>query len=227
MGVGLWQRHPRLLLAAPLVGVVRLLVASYSNYRLPVAEARLLASMESVKQDLLGVIEYCDRLEALDSNRPDFFLWDALCSGAVVRYARCFSSGARHQLRHDLFDGATQEHRELHDYLIAVRSKHVAHSVNWFEETEVTAMIREDDNSIHSVAAGHGRVVGLDSDMPGHIRHLVQWLLSHVEEVIAQERPKLLAVAQALGADKIKSFGSLTFGGGTSNFHPSRSRNKP
>lgn len=202
-------------------------MATYTNYRLLVPEARRLASLESVKQDLLGVLEYCDRLAAQDHDRPDFFLWDSLCAGAVVRYARCFSSGARDQLHHNFLDGASEEHRHLHEYLIAVRSKHVAHSVNWFEETDVTVMIREEDNSIQSVAAGHGRVVGLDSDMPDRIRQLVRWLISHVENEIAGERPKLLAIAQMLGPEKIKEFGPFTFGGSTTSYHPKRGRSKP
>lgn len=202
-------------------------MATYTNYRLPVPEARRLASLESIRHDLNGVIEYCDRLEQLKSQGSDFTLWEALCAAMVVRYARCFSPGARDWLAHDLLDGASAAQRDLHTYVIAVRSKHVAHSVNGFEETDVTVMVREDDNTIHSVSAAHGRVVGLSFEKPLLIRELAQWVLNHVAGQIDVERPSLLAIAHRVGVEKIKSFGSPVLGGTTMDGDAARPRSKP
>jgi hypothetical protein len=200
---------------------------TYTNYRFPVPEARALASMESIKQDLTGVVSYCDRLEALMDSRPDFLIWDALCSAMVVRYARCFSSGARDPLPHTLLDGASEEQRKLHEYVMDVRNKHVAHSVNSFEETDVTVTVCEDDDFIHSIAMSHGRFVGLSYEFPGKIRELAQWLLAHADQVIERERSAMLEIARELGPEKVKAFGVVRIELGDADRYPKRGRSKP
>ena len=80
----------------------------------------------------------------MDTEAYDPVIWEALSAAAVVRYARCFNSGKRDRLKHDLFNAAPQHVKEAHEYFIAVRSKHVAHSVNVFEENDVTVTVNAD-----------------------------------------------------------------------------------
>ena len=56
-------------------------------------------------------------------------IWTA----AVVNYARYHSRGARQRLSKDLLDSLTPAATATHERLIAVRDKHMAHSVNSME----------------------------------------------------------------------------------------------
>jgi hypothetical protein len=147
----------------------------------------------------------------------------------VVRYARCFSSGAREPLDHRLLEFASKEQRALHEYVIAVRSKHVAHSQNWFQETDVAVTMRQDEEgaSIGTIGAVHSSVVGLSFDMPARIRALATWIIAQVDLVIQEERPRLLAIAHELGVEKIMESGPAGFHSGVSDRHPKRGRSKP
>ncbi|CAD5374042.1 hypothetical protein RA210_U480005 [Rubrivivax sp. A210] len=181
-------------------------MANFSGYRFNIPEARLLASLHSIRHDLNGTLEYCRRLEIMEF---DVVLWEALSAAAVVRYARCFSSGSRDQLSHKLLDSAPPTLREAHEYFIAVRSKHVAHSVNDFEENDVTVTLREDgdDLSIQGIGAHHGTVMGLDFAAPKLLSEVAVWVQKHVEQEIRREEQRLLPIALQYGAAKIRSFG--------------------
>ena len=149
-------------------------------------------------------------MEAMKSDEFDPVLWEAVSSAVVVRYARCFSSGARDQLSHKLMHSAPDTLREAHEYFIAVRSKHVAHSVNDFEENDVTVTLREDgdDISIQGFGAHHGRVMGLDFAAPERLSEVAAWVLKHVNQEIKKEEQKLLPIAIDFGTLKIRSFGN-------------------
>lgn len=65
---------------------------------------------------------------------------DALWTAAVVIYARAFSKGVR-ATGGPSVDQLSSVDRELHDYVIDVRNKYLAHSVNGFEHTDVVAFL--------------------------------------------------------------------------------------
>ena len=204
-------------------------VANYASYRFPVPEAKLLASLESVRHDVEAVIEYCDRMHTLEDEPIDYVLWEAISAAAVVRYARCFMSGARTALKHKLLDEAPTAIRESHHYFIAVRSKHVAHSANEFEENDVTVTLREDQTSIEitGIGAHQGRVLGLLFNGPARLRELATWLLGRVHTDILAERAKLLTTAHEYGPQKIKDFGSPSAGTGASDRAATSTRSRP
>jgi hypothetical protein len=67
----------------------------------------------------------------------------SLIFSGVVGYARCFKSGVR-KARLDsstLKASNVTVDLEVHEYLISLRDKHVAHSVNDFEECEAVAIV--------------------------------------------------------------------------------------
>lgn len=67
----------------------------------------------------------------------------ALIFSGVVGYARCFKSGVRALtlVPADLHDRGASFDDAIHEYLIALRDKHVAHSVNDFEQCESIAIV--------------------------------------------------------------------------------------
>jgi hypothetical protein len=200
-------------------------MAHIGGYAFPVPEAARLADLYGVAHDLRTVLSYCNRIETLSTESLDLSLWDLFCSAAVVRYARCFSSGVRQSLEHDIFATAEQDKQELHTYVMAVRNKHIAHSVNAFENNVVTVMIREseDGTEIFGVGASQGRVLGLSLDKPKRLSALAEWVLAKVEEAIEEEKARVLEMARTFGPEKILSFGLPTSGKGIGT-DPSRSR---
>ncbi|GAA5122686.1 hypothetical protein GCM10023339_41440 [Alloalcanivorax gelatiniphagus] len=80
------------------------------------------------------------------TRQPSEGLWIA----AVVTYGRAFNQGVRNAERVDI---SFMDHNErgLHDYVIALRNKHFAHSVNRYEEVITLAYLT--DSAFESRAA--------------------------------------------------------------------------
>lgn len=67
----------------------------------------------------------------------------ALIFAGVVSYARCFKSGVRAPALNpsNLQSQGVSFNDKIHDYLVALRDKHIAHSVNDFEGCEAVAIM--------------------------------------------------------------------------------------
>ncbi|HWL01568.1 MAG TPA: hypothetical protein VNQ52_04260 [Microbacteriaceae bacterium] len=70
---------------------------------------------------------------------------DAMWTAAFVLYGRVFATGVRRAQKPGL-DRLTADERELHDYLVDVRNKYVAHSANGFEQSQTVAFLVELEN---------------------------------------------------------------------------------
>jgi hypothetical protein len=66
---------------------------------------------------------------------PDTTQARALWVAAVVWYARCFTGGRRtSRVAAGLVDALSDEARATHKYVLALRNRHMAHSINVFEQ---------------------------------------------------------------------------------------------
>jgi len=105
-------------------------------------DARMLADLGAIAQDLGAVMETCSRLkELLKDNSQDHLLVEALWTTALIKYARCFTDSKRFGLSESLFQGLQGDPVGAHRLYINLRNKHVAHSVNPFEQMEVGAVL--------------------------------------------------------------------------------------
>ncbi len=59
-----------------------------------------------------------------------FVLQDAVATATVIRYGRSFGQGRRPKLKIEQLPDLTAKEEALHNKIIAVRNKHVAHPVN-------------------------------------------------------------------------------------------------
>jgi hypothetical protein len=101
------------------------------------------AALNMVASDLRLALSYFTEANKMGMPDPENLISRALIHSAVTAYARPFKTGVREiQLRPDFFSplGSSFD-AELHDYLIDVRDKHVAHSVNEFERFEATTLM--------------------------------------------------------------------------------------
>jgi hypothetical protein len=163
-------------------------------------EALRLASLGGIEQDLQGVIDYCRIMtERLNSSNFSYIENEAISSAAIIRYARCFVTGKRDRLRSELLSAAEPSMQALHKRIMAMRDRHVAHSVNPFEENAVTVEISvhfTSSEEIRSVHTAHWRIGGLSLSEPEDLRELAEWVLAKVREEKASEQARLLPLVQ-------------------------------
>lgn len=195
------------------------------SYRFPLPTADRFASLAGIRSDLEQVIAYCDRMinryadpelkqtpfDIVGFTTPfDFVDWEALSTAASISYARCFASGVRQSLDSNLLNTADIEFKALHDFVVNLRNKHIAHSVNPLEENLVTVHIDDRFQSaqeIETVASSHTSVAGLSTEVPAQLKRLAQWWLDKVDEEMAVERAKLLQIARNTPLSDLKAHG--------------------
>lgn len=105
-------------------------------------KATEMADYHAITQDLGFVMQCCTKLLGLlEEPKQDGPLIRALYTAALVAYVRCFSTGVRSsKVNPEIFasiEGALQRHQSIKD----MRDKHIAHSVNAFEDTSIGAML--------------------------------------------------------------------------------------
>jgi hypothetical protein len=155
-----------------------------------------LGELYGVEQDLEATKDYCERLrrELSDFASADWTLVYALSEAAVVRYVRCFTKGIRLSLDPEYL---TPTGREVHSWFLNLRNKHIAHSVNEFENWSVVVHVVEapDPAAVHHVSMGAGRIGGLSLDLVESLFALCDTALEHLRPRIERLR---LSVEEAV-----------------------------
>jgi len=102
---------------------------------LNIPEATIFADLYGVSVDLGSAKDMAQLLkDALDSGRPNWEIVEPYSIAIAVRYSRSFVTGVRTRLGEEDLTIFSPEQRNAHERLRAYRDKHVAHSVNEFEE---------------------------------------------------------------------------------------------
>ena len=171
-------------------------------------EAEVLADLYGIVFDLDAATYLCEKaVEQGQPRRHDSLLVEGLVAAAVVRYGRCFSTGARSGLRRQDIAKLNADDLATHNYFKDLRDKFVAHSVNPFEVTYVTTTTRERDGTkcpIRSVGAGQHRLL-LSADTAEALAHLISMVKAIVQVRVSAEKQRLLEVIQALPLETIHS----------------------
>lgn len=107
-------------------------------------KARKWADIVSLTFDIDSAIRICERLiRELEINKNDRVIIESLWTTALIKYARCFSSGKRFGLTIELFNGLKGDPVGTHNYYIEMRNKHLAHSVNPFEQVKIALILAD------------------------------------------------------------------------------------
>lgn len=94
--------------------------------------------------------------------------------------------------------------KDRNEYVERVRAfqdKHIAHSVNAFEDTKVQARYCEErvqQEGITGVSTAHYRVMGLSSRDVDDVIELCKALLVYVDAKIEEEKKRLLSILRSL-----------------------------
>lgn len=142
--------------------------------------ARTFAALHLIMGDLTFAID-CLKM-ADEAGIPDSsnLQSKALIFSGVVGYARCFKTG----VRSITLDPKILIHRgapfdeNIHSYMIALRDKHIAHSVNDFEDCEAIAIMIGKPGSGWRDGSGVGVVM---KQTIGMSRILLQQAIQHIE----------------------------------------------
>jgi hypothetical protein len=155
----------------------------------------------------------------------DSEILDALHTALVVRYSRCFATGVDiPRLTIADLSTATPRDQELHQYLLDIRNKHVAHPVSQMEVHDAYLSVVMRDDGIPLVAAvnsGFISYLGMPSELGSEVEQLIGEWLNLVNELTQLECERLLPIARSLSADEILS---LPLGPGNAQWDPNRRR---
>jgi hypothetical protein len=120
-------------------------------------EAKLLADTEMICRDLQFVLVALARLEKLLALKDtDPVVVQSLWTAALISYVRCFSTGKRVGLSaEEIFAGIhgkdEVEAIDVHRFFQDLRNKHVAHSVNAFEQVQVAVILSPPESAERKV----------------------------------------------------------------------------
>ncbi len=189
-------------------------MATHSFVAFDMPEASDFSDLTGIRYDLESARSLAEELKTtlrniLDGRFSCSNVLDALSTAVLVRYCRPFSSGVRRKsLGDDVLATLNESQRAKHEHLKAFRDKHIAHSVNAYEENQTVAryvLERVHVEGIYAVECHHSRVIGLSSAEAQYVIELTTTMLRHVEGIIEIEKRKLLGKVRAIPLDELLS----------------------
>jgi len=178
---------------------------SIAPARLSSEAARKFAAMHLILGDLAFAEESLRAADDIGIPDDKNLHSKALIFSGVVGYARCFKSGVRALTLNptDLLGNGAPFDDDIHNYLIALRDKHVAHSVNEFEGCESVAIVI----GTPGVGWRDGNGIGvIKKQSIGLTRTLVQKAVAHINALHHFLEADLPARRAALHAEFQASF---------------------
>jgi len=181
-------------------------VATHAFASLDLSEAQRLADLTGISYDLEKAKEYATRfITELGKPKYDFVLVEALSIAALIQYSRAFVSGVRTEGNLDI-KMLGKEQKEMHERLKFWRDKHIAHSVNAFEESQPVARFcleKVYHEGVYGIECSHGRVISLSLVEANFIIELSEFFLKHIEAETVEEKKKLLILAKKIPLDDL------------------------
>ena len=187
-------------------------MAANTFVEIDLPEAIDLADLTGIQVDLATARDFAKMLDKVfESEKPDLSLVDPLSTAILIRYSRPFVTGVRARLGEGALQHLSVPQRQKHDQLRAFRDKHIAHSVNAFEENQPVARYwieRVEEEGITSVECNHTRVSGLSSADVEAVIELTTAMLTYVDSRLKEEKAKVLEIVRKMPTKKILSKGS-------------------
>lgn len=173
-------------------------------------EARRLADLGGIQQDLLFVRGALTRLAGIINRQDaDLILIQAYWTAALVVYVRCFATGKRCGLSESIFDGIDGDGTtaiEVHRHFKDLRDKHVAHSVNPFEQVEVGLVLtapETGERKVEGVATLAMKLVSLTREGVESLLELTRIAGKWVAAEGGQLESAVLEAGKALDVDSL------------------------
>lgn len=184
-------------------------MAHWRSVSFHIPEAQALADLTGVETDLLSAENICDRFIAESEKEPcDWHLQEIICAAAIVRYGRTFPSGVRSGVATELVSKLSAEDQESHRFFKDLRDKWIAHSVNSFEENEVSAWLMPPERGplgVTGISVRQHRVTSLNVESMRALKALCIAVRTVVKKAIEAENQVVLSIAQGLPPERFYS----------------------
>jgi len=176
-------------------------------------EAKELADLISIYNDLSYAIEVLKNLlELFKDESKDNILVQSLWTAALISYVRCFSGGKRFGLSENIFKGLAGDPIGCHRYYKNLRDKHIAHSVNPFEQVVVGLVLSEPDDpkqEVKGVAALHLKHISPDVEGVLTLLRLALIAQEEVDKRAKEYELKVLEVGKMVPIEELYSKASI------------------
>jgi hypothetical protein len=159
-------------------------------------EAKRLADLAGIRDDLDQIRGYLGVLDQqIAQNYREYYVWEAMTAAIAAAYGRCFNEGVRERLPRTLLNSVPSAARATHDYLIELRNKHVAHSVNEYEHNYLVVRVSYEAGrpvGVSEISVQTSRFIPIsDGELP-NVRGLVDWVRASVDAAFEAERAKII-----------------------------------
>lgn len=112
-------------------------MATNTFQEIDIPEAADLADLTGILYDFESAKRFAIQLkEMLNRERPDYSLVDPMTIAILVRYSRPFATGKRRRIGDMELRTLSSKQRSAHDRFLLWRNRHIAHSVNVFEDNQ-------------------------------------------------------------------------------------------
>jgi hypothetical protein len=176
-------------------------------------EALKLADIYSILQELKSVMETCTRLrQLLKAEQKDWLLIESIWTAALIRYSRCYASGKRHGLSEDIYKDLPGDAIGVHRLYENLRNKHIAHSVNPFEQVKVGLILSSENSQekkVMEVSPFLMKLVPTTDDDVRQLGALVKVLVNKLMKNGEQYEEEALRVGRSLPIDELYSLPRL------------------
>ena len=164
-------------------------------------EAKTLGDITLIYNDLASTVDILKRLrELLKTKCKDQVILESLWTTALIKYYRCFKHGKRKFISSDIFKDKKLEGDPLgcHNYYYNMRSKHIAHSVNPFEQVKINGVLSDDKKKVIGIALLSQKLVCIDLDGTETFLKLVMIAKNHVCEKVKEYRNRVVEKCKTL-----------------------------
>jgi len=183
-------------------------------------EAEALSDLTLIALDLLAVMHISDRLiEELKKKQQGNILPEALWAALVIKYVRCFGWGVRSGLNESVFDGLESNVVEAYRHFKLMRDRHIAHSVNPFEEASVGVLLSLDRTSVQGIGVASRKLISSSVSGVESLKQLASIAHDVVCKRAKRAQNELLewAKKQPIGTFKVGPVGFVTPGPSQAN----------
>lgn len=171
-------------------------VYSYVNIALP--EAKRLADLYGIENDLRACREYCEKYLQVFAgiHQPTEETRHLECFSVYifVKYGRCFKGGIRSATEKQILGNLISDDLDLHQLVIDVRDKYIAHSVNDFESHKVRVWLNPEERGrkINNVNIESHYLAGPEPQLFERLKTLINKVLSWIDEEKTKEENRLI-----------------------------------
>jgi hypothetical protein len=177
-------------------------MADYRYVNISLPEAKRLADLVGVAIDLEACRDYCDKYLQARANltRPTNETRHLECFSVYVfvKYGRCFKGGVRRGVEKELETTLSGEDLVLHQLIIDIRDKYIAHSVNELESHKVRVWLNPQElgKKINNVNVESHYLAGPETALFERLKCLVDKLVSWLEVEKRREEESLTLIVQ-------------------------------